>query len=91
MVLLNANPLDSLANWKKIDRVINKGKLFMPDSLVHNTPVMLVQQQLNAYNAHDLDAFLAPYADDVEIYSTTGKLQLKGKEEMRKLRRGRLW
>lgn len=84
MVLLNANPLDSLANWKKIDRVINKGKLFMPDSLVHNTPVMLVQQQLNAYNAHDLDAFLAPYADDVEIYSTTGKLQLKGKEEMRK-------
>ncbi|HQV59999.1 MAG TPA: amidohydrolase family protein [Chitinophagaceae bacterium] len=84
MVLLNANPLDSLANWKKIDRVINKGKMFMPDSLVHNTPVMLVQQQLNAYNAHDLDAFLAPYADDVEIYSTTGKLQMKGKEEMRK-------
>lgn len=84
MVLLNANPLDSLSNWKKIDRVFNKGKIFFPDSIVNNTAVMLVQQQLNAYNAHDLDAFLAPYADDVEIYSTTGKLQMKGKEEMRK-------
>ncbi len=84
MILLNANPLDSLANWKKIDRVINKGKIFQPDSLVTNTAVMLVQQQLNAYNAHDLEAFLAPYAEDVEIYSTTGKLQMKGKEQMRK-------
>jgi imidazolonepropionase-like amidohydrolase len=84
MVLLNANPLDSLSNWKKIDRVFNKGKVLFPDSIVNNTAVMLVQQQLNAYNAHDLEAFLAPYADDVEIYSTTGKLQMKGKEEMRK-------
>lgn len=84
MVLLNANPLDSLSNWKKIDRVFNKGKIYFPDSIIKNTAVMLVQQQLNAYNAHDLDAFLAPYAEDVEIYSTTGKLQMKGKEEMRK-------
>lgn len=84
MVLLDANPLDNLANWKKINRVINKGRVFSPDSLVKNTPVMLVQQQLNAYNAHDLEAFLAPYAEDVEIYSTTGTLQIKGKAEMRK-------
>ena len=76
--------LDSLNNWKKIDRVINKGKVFIPDSLVMNTPVMLVQQQLNAYNTHDLEAFLDPYAEDVEIYSTSGKLQIKGKAEMRK-------
>ena len=44
----------------------------------------VLQQQLNAYNAHDLEAFLAPYSDDVEIYSTSGKLMMKGKEEMRK-------
>jgi len=84
LVLLNANPLENIENWKKIHRVINKGKLFIPDSLVVNTPVMLVQQQLNAYNAHDLDAFLAPYAEDVEIYSINGKMQMKGKTEMRK-------
>ena len=84
LVLLNANPLDSLANWKKIAFVINKGKLIRPDTLVINEPLMLVQQQLNAYNAHDLEAFLFPYADDVEVYSTSGKLMMKGKEQMRK-------
>ncbi len=84
MVLLNANPLDSISNWKKIDKIINKGKVWSPDSLVKITPVNLVQQQLNAYNAHDLDAFLEPYADDVEIYSITGKLLMKGKDQMRK-------
>jgi imidazolonepropionase-like amidohydrolase len=84
LVLLNANPVDKIENWKKIDRVINKGKVYKPDSLVKLSPVMLVQQQLNAYNAHDLDAFLEPYADDVEIYSVNGKLLSKGKEQMRK-------
>ncbi len=83
MVLLDANPLDSLANWRKIDWVINKGVAIKPDSLVNNTPEMLAQQQLNAYNAHDLDAFLAPYSEDVEIYDLPGKLVLKGKAKMR--------
>ena len=84
MVLLTANPLDGIGNWTKIELVINKGKQFRPDTIVNYKPVDLVQQQLNAYNAHDLDAFLEPYADDVEIYSTSGKLLMKGKEEMRK-------
>lgn len=84
MVLLNANPVEDIAHWKKIELVINKGKKYYPDSLVINTPETLAQMQLNAYNAHDLDAFLEPYADDVEIYSTNGKLRIKGKEEMRR-------
>ena len=84
MVLLTANPLDSIENWKKIDLVINKGKQFRPDTIVSYSPVDLVQQQLNAYNAHDLEAFLVPFAENVEIYSTSGKLMMKGKEEMRK-------
>jgi hypothetical protein len=84
MVLLEANPLDNLANWRKIDWVINKGKAWKPDSLVINTPETLAQQQLNAYNAHDLDAFLAPYAEDVEVYTFPSKLEFKGKDAMRK-------
>lgn len=84
MVLLNANPLDGLANWRNIDRVVSKGIAFRPDSFLVTTPEMLAQQQLNAYNAHDLDAFLAPYAEDVEIYEfPSGKLLTKGKEKMR--------
>jgi hypothetical protein len=44
----------------------------------------LVQQQLNAYNARSIDAFLAPYADDVELYDFPDKLVGKGKDAMRK-------
>ncbi|MFN8288703.1 MAG: amidohydrolase family protein [Chitinophagaceae bacterium] len=83
MIILNKNPLDSLSNWRTVDRVINNGVAIQPSSLVINTPEQLVQQQLNAYNAHDLDAFLAPYADDVELYQFPGKLLYKGKEKMR--------
>jgi imidazolonepropionase-like amidohydrolase len=83
MVLLNANPLDGLANWRSIDWVINKGKAFKPDSFLVSTPEMLAQQQLNAYNAHDLEAFLEPYADDVEIYDFPDSLITKGKAQMR--------
>jgi imidazolonepropionase-like amidohydrolase len=34
MVLLNANPLSDLANWRKIDYVISKGVAIKPDSLL---------------------------------------------------------
>ena len=84
MLVLSANPLDDLSNWRKIDWVINKGVPVLPASLIIATPEMLVQQQLNAYNAHDLEAFLAPYAEDVELYQFPDKLEMKGKTEMRK-------
>ena len=32
------------------------------------TPERCVQAQLDAYNAHDLEGFLAAYADDVCLY-----------------------
>lgn len=84
MLVLSANPLDDIANWRKIDWVINKGIAFKPDVFVIATPEMLAQQQLNAYNAHDLEAFLAPYSDSVELYTFPNKLELKGKANMRK-------
>lgn len=48
------------------------------------TPEILAQKQLEAYNARDIDAFLEPYADDVEIYTFPNTLRTKGKDEMRK-------
>lgn len=48
MILLAANPVENLDNLTKIDLVINKGHAFEPDSLIAVTPVMLVQQRLNA-------------------------------------------
>ena len=84
MVLLNANPADSLDNIIKIDLVINKGHVINPDTLIAITPLTLVQLQLNAYNARDVDAFIAAYADDAELYQFPDKLIGKGKDAMRK-------
>ncbi len=44
----------------------------------------IVQAQLDAYNLRDIEAFLKPYADDVEVYSFPDKLLYKGKDTMRK-------
>lgn len=84
LLLFSANPLDSLSNWRKISQVISKGVVLDPAKLIINSPEYLVQQQLNAYNAHDVEAFLEPYAEDVELYEFPGKLLMKGKDNMRK-------
>ncbi len=47
------------------------------------SPAALVQRQLTAYNARDLDAFLEVYSDEVEIYAFPGRLLYKGKDRMR--------
>ena len=82
--MLNANPVDNLQNLEQISVVINKGHIINPDTLIKETPLALVQRQLNAYNARNIDAFLEPYADDVELYTFPDKLRYKGKAEMRK-------
>ncbi len=83
MVLLNANPVESISNLRKIDLVINKGKVIDPDTLIHLTPETLVQQQVNAFNARNIDAFLAPYSDRIELYNFPDQLIGKGIEVMR--------
>ncbi|HEX6191339.1 MAG TPA: amidohydrolase family protein [Chitinophagaceae bacterium] len=84
LILFTKNPVENLDNWQSVDLVINKGNLLKPDTLVHRTPEELADQQLLAYNAHNLEAFLAPYAEDVEVYEFPNKLQTKGKAAMRK-------
>lgn len=46
--------------------------------------VKLVEQQLAAYNSHDLEAFLQPYAANVKILEFPDKELMSGKEAMRK-------
>ncbi len=46
-------------------------------------PALLAQQQLDAYNARDIEAFLAPYNEEVEIYNFPNELLYKGKATMR--------
>jgi len=50
-----------------------------------STVVALVEQQVEGYNARNIDAFLVPYADSVEFYTfADDKLTLKGKERLRR-------
>ncbi|MFT4802928.1 MAG: hypothetical protein ACJAZK_000327 [Psychroserpens sp.] len=44
----------------------------------------IVQRNLDAYNARNIDAFMKDYADDVTLYAYPNKLQTEGKDAMRK-------
>ncbi|MFK7780997.1 nuclear transport factor 2 family protein [Psychroserpens sp.] len=44
----------------------------------------IIQRNLDAYNARDIDAFMKDYADDVKLYQYPNTLQTEGKEAMRK-------
>src|SRR5471030_2888511 len=49
-----------------------------------NRAEKIVQKQLDAYNARDIEAFLATYADEVALFEFPATPLAKGKEEMRK-------
>ncbi len=46
-------------------------------------PEAVVQRQLDAYNARDLDALLALYSDDAEMFEHPSKLVARGSAELR--------
>jgi len=52
-------------------------------SLADTSPTALVEQQAEAYNRRDLEAFLAPYSEDIDLYEFPDKRQAVGKAAMR--------
>ncbi|MEH6535737.1 MAG: nuclear transport factor 2 family protein [Psychroserpens sp.] len=44
----------------------------------------IIQKNLEAYNARDIDAFMKDYSDDVKLYAYPNTLQTEGKDAMRK-------
>jgi hypothetical protein len=49
----------------------------------HDSPAAVVQRQLDAYNARDIDALLATYAPDARQYEHPATLLATGADEMR--------
>lgn len=49
------------------------------------SPIEVVEERNRALNAHDLDAFLATYADDVAIFVYPGKKIGDGKNHVEKI------
>ena len=85
LLVLNADPLADVANLQRIASVWSRGFELNPGQLLPATPESVVQQQLDRYNAHDIDGFLATYSDDVEVFDLPGanKPRLQGKEAAR--------
>lgn len=83
LLILNANPLDDVQNAFDIDAVVHRGTVTKQSYLAKRTPEEVAQQQLNAYNAGDIEGFLNAYADSVRIYQYPNQAQGGGIESMR--------
>lgn len=69
LLILKADPTKNVAAWQEIEMVVLGGVRHDPAALAPFSPAALVQRQLEAYNAHDLEAFAATYAEDVELFN----------------------
>ena len=84
LLVLSANPLDGVANLRRIELVVKDGVPRRPDEILPRTAADVVQAQVNAYNAQDLDALLSTYSDDAVIAkAATGEVQTSGKAALR--------
>lgn len=84
ILVLNQNPLEDLNHLLDMEWMLHKGQLIQADTIIKNTPANLAQQQLNGYNARNIEAFLLPYSEEVEVYNFPNDLRYKGKDSMRK-------
>lgn len=83
LVLLDKNPLDNIDHLGSVVYVVKSGRVIRADTLLRESPEAVVQRQLNAYNARNIEAFLDTYSDDVELLRFPNQLTSKGKEQMR--------
>jgi imidazolonepropionase-like amidohydrolase len=83
LVVLNRDPLADLNHLQDIHAVVKGGQWHAAEDILEYSPEDLVQQQLNGYNARDIDAFVAPYSEDVELYTFPNEPMGKGKANMR--------
>jgi hypothetical protein len=51
--------------------------------VAEESPAKIVQKQLDAYNARDIDAFMATYTKDIKLINFPDKESLKGQQKMR--------
>ncbi len=84
MLILEADPLEDVANLQRIHRVVKGGVSMEPEKILPPSPEAVVQRQVEAYNARDIDAFLSFYAEDVVIRRLPeGEISWASREDMR--------
>ena len=83
LVILNSNPLSDINALKDIEYVIKSGSIYEVEDIIKDSPEILVQRQVNGYNARNIDAFLEPYSDDFETWNYSGEMTGKGKDNLK--------
>jgi len=48
------------------------------------TPAEAAQEQLDAYNARNIGAFLVAFSEDVQVFNFPNELSMEGRSEMRR-------
>lgn len=82
VVTINGNQHHQVAIYE-VDNFI-ESMTFIKDTATKIDPEIIVQEQLDGYNARDINAFLHPFAENVKVYGANGELRTQGIEEMRK-------
>jgi len=83
-LILDADPLTDVTNLRRIHRVVKGGVILEPEEVLPPSPETVVQRQVEAYNARDVEAFLSFYADDVVVRRLpAGEIAWDSREAMR--------
>ncbi len=83
LLVLNKNPLESLYNLSTIKITLKDGVTLNTAEIISETPEQIVQRQVNAYNARNINAFIDTYSEDIKIYNFPEELSISGKEALR--------
>ncbi|GAB5476156.1 MAG: amidohydrolase family protein [Maribacter sp.] len=82
LLLLKENPMEDLDHLNTIVAVLKDGEVIGISELIKESPEQVVQRQLNAYNARDIDAFMATYADDIKLFDYPDTLTSSDRKKM---------
>jgi imidazolonepropionase-like amidohydrolase len=85
LVLLNANPVASLENLKNIRLVFHRGRAILPDTLVKDSSISLVQRHINGYNFKNSDAYVEFCDRHVTIINAARHIISRSKDELKKI------
>ncbi|HDZ06395.1 hypothetical protein LCGC14_0149210 [marine sediment metagenome] len=82
VITIDGNQHHQVAIYEVDDFI--KSMSFIRDTVTSIDPEIIVQEQLDGYNARDINAFLQPFSNNVKVYGAHGELRTEGIEEMRK-------
>ncbi|MBW2263676.1 MAG: amidohydrolase family protein [Deltaproteobacteria bacterium] len=84
LLVIDADPLEDLHALERIHLVVKGGVVLEPGEILHPNPEYVVEKQVQAYNARDIDLFLSYYSQDaVIIRHPEGEVVASGLDAMR--------